>query len=347
MFRPALVSLAGALGAATLLLPATTATAEPPSRDTATRTAAPSLDGMRVLLTNDDSVQGRDTAYGTDGKGLYELRRALCAAGADVVVVAPWSQQSGAGAKVTTPGGHPVAISVAEASPPAPYAGDCGNAPSGAPVYGVCVADGGCVAGSPSASPSDAVLVGLARVVPDHYWAAGPDVVVSGVNFGQNVGELVNHSGTVGAAITAQEQGVPAVAVSAEASFEDLAGTPLRAAAEFAVATLDRLERTRALGRIGALNVNYPFLGAGESLGRPTVATVGEATDIAFSYTGEAGAEGGTYQLVVGEPTAETRRRADTTALRGNDIPLTLLDGDWTAPLGSGGYLRLLAALRR
>ena len=60
--------------------------------------------GLKVLLTNDDSARGLDAGFGTDGKGLYELRKALCAAGADVLVVAPWSQQSGAGARMTTPG---------------------------------------------------------------------------------------------------------------------------------------------------------------------------------------------------------------------------------------------------
>ena len=41
-----------------------------------------------------------------------------------------------------------------------------------------------------------------------------PDVVVSGVNAGQNIGTLIDLSGTVGAAATAARQGVPAVAVS-------------------------------------------------------------------------------------------------------------------------------------
>ena len=59
----------------------------PPSR----RPRPPRLAGLKVLLTNDDSARGLDAGFGTDGKGLYELRKALCAAGADVLVVAPWS----------------------------------------------------------------------------------------------------------------------------------------------------------------------------------------------------------------------------------------------------------------
>jgi 5'-nucleotidase len=41
-----------------------------------------------------------------------------------------------------------------------------------------------------------------------------PDVVVSGINEGQNVGQFVDVSGTVGAARAAAERGIPALAVS-------------------------------------------------------------------------------------------------------------------------------------
>ena len=58
--------------------------------------ASNSVKGLRVLLTNDDSIQGRK-AMGHDGLGLYQLRKALCAAGADVIVIGPWGRQSGKG----------------------------------------------------------------------------------------------------------------------------------------------------------------------------------------------------------------------------------------------------------
>ena len=55
----------------------------------ATAATGTDLTGLKVLVTNDDSARGLDAGFGTDGKGLYELRKALCAAGADVLVVAP------------------------------------------------------------------------------------------------------------------------------------------------------------------------------------------------------------------------------------------------------------------
>ena len=57
--------------------------------------------GLKIMLTNDDSVQGVK-ADGSDGQGLYELRKALCAARRGRVVLGPWGQQSGQGGRITT-----------------------------------------------------------------------------------------------------------------------------------------------------------------------------------------------------------------------------------------------------
>ncbi len=57
--------------------------------------------------------------------------------------------------------------------------------------------------------PADSVNVALQEL------GMTPNVVISGVNSGQNVGPLATVSGTVGAARTAARQGYPAVAVSA------------------------------------------------------------------------------------------------------------------------------------
>ncbi len=59
-------------------------------------------------------------------------------------------------------------------------------------------------------SPADCVLAGLFHVMKE----APPDLVLSGVNRGNNSGENVLYSGTIGAAIEAALQGVPAIALS-------------------------------------------------------------------------------------------------------------------------------------
>ena len=58
-------------------------------------------------------------------------------------------------------------------------------------------------------SPSQSVLHGILEVVDQT-----PDPVVSGINFGENLGTDITYSGTVGAAIEAASLGIPALAMS-------------------------------------------------------------------------------------------------------------------------------------
>ncbi len=303
----------------------------------------PSLAGLKVLLTNDDSARGLDAGFGTDGKGLYELRKALCAAGADVLVVAPWSQQSGAGARMTTPGFSPVPLTVQAVNVPAAYAGDCSSSATAGAVFGVCTTAGPCSSSVPSASPADAVNIALSRFAKT-YWSGGPDVVLSGTNFGQNVGSTLNHSGTVGAAVTAREYGIPAMAFSAEVP-RDLAqipNVPFAATATFAVDLIAKAVKYKVLKPGLVLNVNHPFIGAGETLGKPVFTVAGSSNDIGLTFNGDVPKTGGTYQLSAGTPPAETKKNADTTALAANKIPITALDGDWSKSAGSLLMLALM-----
>jgi 5'-nucleotidase len=60
-------------------------------------------------------------------------------------------------------------------------------------------------------SPAQAVLYALVELVPRK-----PDLCVSGINFGENVGSGVTISGTVGAAMEAAAAGIPSLAISLE-----------------------------------------------------------------------------------------------------------------------------------
>ena len=62
----------------------------------------------------------------------------------------------------------------------------------------------------PRGLPADCVLAGLYHVMKD----AAPDLVLSGVNRGNNAAENTLYSGTIGAAIEAALQGIPAIALS-------------------------------------------------------------------------------------------------------------------------------------
>jgi 5'-nucleotidase len=62
-----------------------------------------------------------------------------------------------------------------------------------------------------SGTPVDCVYIGLHHLCPTK-----PDLVVSGINAGYNLGTDVFYSGTVGAAAEARIQGIPALAASAD-----------------------------------------------------------------------------------------------------------------------------------
>ncbi len=191
---------------------------------------------VRILVTNDDGV---------GAPGLAALTKALLGwadgAGADgpgspheVIVVAPRSNYSGAGAAVgsvtdrTTIGYQRASVEGAEA----------------VEAYGL------------DASPALSVIAGaLGAVGPK------PDLVVSGINHGVNVGRSILHSGTVGAALTASQLGISALAVSLRVGEEP---DPWESAADLAVALLPLL--------VGApvrtvLNLNVPHLPLAEIRG--------------------------------------------------------------------------------
>lgn len=129
---------------------------------------------MRILVTNDDGI---------DAKGLHVLARRLTEVG-DVVVAAPDREYSGAGAAVGTL--HLIRPEVRRVS--------LGSLPE---------------AWSVSGPPALCVMFSRLGVFGDRF-----DLVVSGINPGANAGRAIYHSGTVGAAITARNGGVSAVAVS-------------------------------------------------------------------------------------------------------------------------------------
>ena len=63
-----------------------------------------------------------------------------------------------------------------------------------------------CVTGT----PTDAVMMGLAHILED----GKPDLILSGVNRGANLGEDVTYSGTVSAAMEGALAGIPSIALS-------------------------------------------------------------------------------------------------------------------------------------
>lgn len=109
-------------------------------------------------------------------------------------------------------------------------------------------------------SPSDCVSLALLGLAPRR-----PDIVVSGINAGANLGRDVTYSGTVAAAMEAAQWGVPAVSVSQDLGPEKEAGEEAqppdyRRAARFAAALVERLLEEKPLPPGTLLNVNVPLI---------------------------------------------------------------------------------------
>ncbi len=134
-----------------------------------------------ILITNDDGIRS---------PGL-RAAAAVCEKLGEVLIVAPYHQQSGAGRSMPSSSeGRIYAEEVA--------------------INGRTVAGYG-VEGSPAQVVEHALFEISERPV---------SLVVSGINYGENIGESVTVSGTVGAAMEAASFGIPALAVSLQTARE-------------------------------------------------------------------------------------------------------------------------------
>ncbi|WP_375259548.1 5'/3'-nucleotidase SurE [Citreimonas sp.] len=121
-------------------------------------------------------------------------------------------------------------------------------------------------------SPADCVLAGVHEMMKD----AAPDLVLSGVNRGNNSAENALYSGTLGGALEGALQGLPAIALSqyygpGNAQAED----PFEAAGEHGAATIRRILAADPPHQDGYrlfYNVNFPPVPAAEVRGVRAVA---------------------------------------------------------------------------
>jgi 5'-nucleotidase len=132
----------------------------------------------QILLTNDDGI---------GSPGLWAAAEALSDLGF-VTVAAPQEQSSGMGRSLPSSSNGIIRTTVMR------------------------VCDKDWTVHAVSGSPAQAVLHGILEIMP-----VPPDLVVSGINYGENVATGVTISGTVGAALEAASQGIPALAMSLEA----------------------------------------------------------------------------------------------------------------------------------
>ncbi len=177
---------------------------------------------MRVLLTNDDGIQAQ---------GLHAARQALLGLdGVEVHVIAPNANRSATARSITTR--SPLWVDEVAFDD-----GTTGYATDGTPVDCVRFADLG--------------LIG-----------ERPDLIVSGINHGSNLGDDVTYSGTVAAAFEGIVLGIPALALSQQSIAQEM-DFRLARIFDFSIAASLSAEIVSAIAAGGLpegtlINVNVP-----------------------------------------------------------------------------------------
>ena len=167
-------------------------------------------------------------------------------------------------------------------------------------------------------TPTDCVNIAITHIL-----RGNPDLIVSGINKGWNLGDDVTYSGTVSGALEGALLGIPSIAVSAErvkdtAEFEPSA----RIAAQVAEAVLER-----GMPKFTLLNINVP---RGEHKGfRVTVqARRNHVTVVSKRMDPRHRAY---YWIEEGENQWEPHDRSDYQAVRDGYVSVTPLQPDMTA----------------
>lgn len=180
-------------------------------------------------------------------------------------------------------------------------------------------------------NPADCVLAALYDVMAD----AKPDLVLSGVNRGNNAADNTLYSGTIGAVMEAALQGIPGIAMSQffGAGNREL-DDPFEAAAIHGAATVKALLEkgiwTKDAYRV-FYNVNIPPCRGADVNGRKVVAQ-GFRDETFFSMAPVTAPNGRRYLWVTGGPQDKpTGPNTDVTANLDGYISITPMRADLTA----------------
>jgi 5'-nucleotidase len=177
----------------------------------------------KILVCNDDGI---------GSPGLKAAAQALLGLG-ELVVVAPRRQSTGAGRSLgASPDAvlEPVEFVVAGRALEA-YQADC----------------------APARAVQHALLV--------LFSGRSPDLLVSGINYGENLGTTITASGTVGAALQAASFGIPALAVSRQTGLDGhltYGDLDWEGARHFTRLFAEKLLARRLGPDVDVLNVNVP-----------------------------------------------------------------------------------------
>ena len=175
---------------------------------------------------------------GVDAPGIKLMQEIALALTDDVWVVAPDGNQSGAGHRFT-------------------FGRELEILPKGEGIFAI-----------PGGSPADCVVAGMTHLCHDHL----PDVVLSGVNNGQNLGDIVNCSGTAAGAREGALQGAIGIAISQGVDYEQRLEVEWHNTRRYGAEVVRQLIGA-ASGRDTWYNVNMPYCPEDEVSGIEVVPT--------------------------------------------------------------------------
>ncbi len=258
----------------------------------------PRIDPLRVLLTNDDGITA---------PGLQAARRALRELdGVEVDVIAPDSNRSATARSITTR--SPLTVEEVDFGD-----GDHGFATDGTPVDCVRFAELGLLGGR-------------------------PDLIVSGINHGANLGDDITYSGTVAAAFEGIVLGIQAVAISQQSSGGGMGYVSGRfefgLAASFAAQLVSRLA-TEPMPASTLINVNCP---AGDPAGVEVTRLGKRIYNDELKLVGEESGTRRRYEIYGWQPGFEDESGTDLQAVSEGRISVTPIHFDLT---DHGGLERL------
>ena len=186
-------------------------------------------------------------------------------------------------------------------------------------------------------TPTDCVVVAIKDVLADH----PPDLVLSGVNAGQNIAEDLTFSGTVAGALMGTQLGVPSVALSLAKGFQEARSLPWDTAREAAPGALRQLLDAGWPDGV-TLNLNIPDVPAGEVRGM-RITRQGRRDHRMVGVDTRPHPRGGRYHwLTYGADRSEPDEGTDLRAVYEGYISVTPLMTDLTH---SGAHDALTAAL--
>jgi 5'-nucleotidase len=223
---------------------------------------------------------------GITADGLWILVRELTSI-AEVVVVAPDREQSASGTAVTL--WEP--LRTRKVNPPVP----------GVEAYAV------------EGTPSDSVLLALGSLMKSEV-----DVVISGINWGLNLGDDIYISGTVSAALQGYLHGYPALAVSTERDSK----TGYQTAASLATILAGKIKDSPLPANL-FLNINVPTLPLSE-IGRIQITRLANESHINTVTEGNDGKRN-YYWLVRQRQSNRQHRETDVWAVDHGHISITPL----------------------